>query len=199
MQNLNEDFKNYYKERLIESILLEAANPAEPSAGIGGLVKRWFGLGKKPKKPLSPIKKPKRPPTAVDQNFIDNDYARKHFNVANLHLLLYKEIDMGNGIILRFYGSLYSTKWKLVLDPTKPPVRLSPRFDPNNPDHVRYVQEHGIGKFVNLDDLDLIYPRGEIPPALVPFLVQPSTEEDVTSEEIPGSEGIEAISPYRLA
>jgi hypothetical protein len=43
MQNLNEDFKNYYKQRLVESILLEVANPAEPSADIGGAIGKGLG------------------------------------------------------------------------------------------------------------------------------------------------------------
>lgn len=191
MNEINEEYKNYFKQRMVESLLFEAANPSEPSSDIGGILRRIFGGGKKPpKKPLSPVSRPNRPPTAINQNFIDHGYARKYFNVANLHLLQFKEIILSNGYKLHLYGR--DGKWKLVLDPSKPPIRLNPRFDPNNPAHVQYVQEHGIGKFVNHDDLGLI------PPILAPLFAEPSDEVDVTSEEIPGSEGIEAIAPYRM-
>jgi len=196
MNEINEEYKNYFKQRMMESLLVEAANPSEPSADIGGILGRIFGGGKKPKKPLSPVNpRPNRPPSGITQNFIDHGYAMKHFRVANLHLLQYKEITTSNGVVLRLFRTGTQGPWKMVYDPTKPPIKINPRFDPNNPAHVQYVQEHGIGGFINPND----WPSGVIPPALLPALIEPSDEVDVTSEEIPGSEGVEATAPYRMS
>ena len=78
MQYLNEDYKNYYKQRMIESILLEApSDPGLPgeemSAGLGsGLRKALSKLLRRPKP--APVSNPLRfPPDKITK------IIRKHF------------------------------------------------------------------------------------------------------------------------
>jgi hypothetical protein len=179
MQNINEDYKNYFKKRLAESILSEAMNPGEPSAemtagppwtnpgfwrGLVGAARgaatRWMWQGR-------------RIPGHVIKSVKGSvGYARQGSGILPFDMWLddFLHFDQATG---QWFRRSSSRGWV-------------------------HIAENGTTTKIPFD------PTQGIPPGWIPgiggiFFLAPSIEGDITSEEIPGSEGVEATAPYRPA
>jgi hypothetical protein len=178
MQYLNEDYKNYFKQRLAESILSEAMDPgvpevSEPAMAGGGILRglgRVLGIGGKGASRW--MWQGRRIPDYVKRNVIKSEiYHRPTMLPHELLLRHLLHFDEATGQWFRRSGK---SGWvHIAEDGTKTKVN----FDPTN--GVPPGWQFGVGGA---------------------FLVTPSDEpEEVESETAPGSEGIEATAPYRVA
>jgi hypothetical protein len=176
---LNEDYKNYFKQRLAESILSEAMDPgvpevSEPAMAGGGILRglgRVLGIGGKAATRW--MWQGRRIPDYVKKSLIGSPVYR---NASELipHELLLRHLLHFDERTRQWFRANSKGGWVHIAEDgttTKVP------FDP--PNGVPPGWQFGVGGA---------------------FLVTPSDEpEEVESETAPGSEGIEAIAPYRVA
>jgi hypothetical protein len=177
---LNEDYKNYFKQRLAESILSEAMDPGVPEvsepAMAGGGILRGLGkvLGIGGKGATRWMWQGRRIPDHVKRSVKNSaGYARQGSGILPFDMWLddFVHFDRATG---QWFRRSDSRGWVHIAEDgttTKVP------FDPSN--GVPPGWQFGVGGA---------------------FLVTPSDEpEEVESETAPGSEGIEATAPYRVA
>ncbi len=175
---LNEDYKNYFKQRLAESILSEAMDPGVPEvsepAMAGGGILRGLGkvLGIGGKGATRWMWQGRRIPDYVKRSVIKSKIY--HRPTMFPHQLLLSYLLHFDEVTGQWFRRSDSRGWVHIAEDgttTKVP------FDPTQ--GVPQGWQFGVGGA---------------------FLVTPSAEPDeVESETAPGSEGIEATAPYRVA
>lgn len=188
MQNLNEDFKNYYKQRLVESILLEApSDPGLPgeemSAGIGGAIRRGLSRLLRKPKPV-PVSSPRFPPDNITK------IIRKRYPFA---------FSLGDGGLkwVEVVGDNGTRFWAFQMpDGTIHAVSENGNIIENLPkDFYGKIVDHWSRGGANGGILAL--PFIVNPDGTILDLEQEVDDTDTSFGELPPD--TEAISPYRLA